>query len=133
MEVAPNERPPVCKVMDFGKFKYSQKKRASKQKQHQVQVKEIRVRPKTGDHDIDTKVAKAREFLEHNDKVQVNVLFRGNGQRKVSVGYVADAPLWKPTWRGVPPPPVGAPPSPRHRPSTLPARRPCQRPVSGRA
>ncbi len=56
VEVAPNERPPVCKIMDFGKFKYSQKKRASKQKQHQVQVKEIRVRPKTGDHDIEVKV-----------------------------------------------------------------------------
>src|SRR4030088_3268262 len=77
VEVAPNERPPVCRIMDFGKFKYSQKKRASKQKQHQVQVKEIRVRPKTGDHDIDVKVKRAREFLEHKDKVQVNVLFRG--------------------------------------------------------
>ena len=77
VEVAPNERPPVCKVMDYGKFKYSQKKRASKQKQHQVQVKEIRVRPKTGDHDIETKVNQARGFLAHKDKVIVSVVFRG--------------------------------------------------------
>ena len=86
VEVAPNERPPVCKVMDFGKFKYSQKKRASKQKQHQVQVKEIRVRPKTGDHDIEVKVKRAREFLEHKDKVQVNVLFRGRELAHIDEG-----------------------------------------------
>ena len=77
VEVAANERPPVCKIMDYGKFKYEQKKRTSKQKTHQVQVKEIRVRPKTGDHDIEVKVKRAREFLEHKDKVLVNVLFRG--------------------------------------------------------
>jgi translation initiation factor IF-3 len=86
VEVAPNERPPVCKIMDFGKFKYSQKKRASKQKQHQVQVKEIRVRPKTGDHDIEVKVKRAREFLEHKDKVQVNVLFRGRELAHIDEG-----------------------------------------------
>src|SRR5882762_16856 len=86
VEVAPNERPPVCRVMDFGKFKYSQKKRASKQKQHQVQVKEIRVRPKTGDHDIEVKVKRAREFLEHKDKVQVNVLFRGRELAHIDEG-----------------------------------------------
>ena len=56
VEVAANERPPVCKIIDFGKFKYTQKKKLSKQKQHQVHIKEIRVRPKTGDHDIETKV-----------------------------------------------------------------------------
>lgn len=86
VEVAPNERPPVCKIMDFGKFKYSQKKRASKQKQHQVQVKEIRVRPKTGDHDIEVKVKRAREFLEHKDKVLVNVLFRGRELAHIDEG-----------------------------------------------
>ena len=96
VEVAPNERPPVCKIMDFGKFKYSQKKRASKQKQHQVQVKEIRVRPKTGDHDIETKVAQARKFLEHNDKVQVTVLFRGREMQHQQEGRrVLDAILEK--------------------------------------
>ncbi len=86
VEVAPNERPPVCKIMDFGKFKYSQKKKASKQKQHQVRVKEIRVRPKTGDHDIEVKVKRAREFLEHKDKVLVNVLFRGRELAHIDEG-----------------------------------------------
>ena len=86
VEIQPNADPPVCKIMDFGKFKYSQKKRASKQKQHQVQVKEIRVRPKTGDHDIEVKVKRAREFLEHKDKVLVNVLFRGRELAHIDEG-----------------------------------------------
>src|SRR4029078_8456544 len=77
VEVAANERPPVCKIMDYGKFNYEQNKRVTKQKTHQVKVKEIRVRPKTGDHDIEVKVKRAREFLEHKDKVLVNVLCRG--------------------------------------------------------
>lgn len=78
VEVAPNVRPPVCKIMDFGKFKYEQKKKQTKStKQHQQQVKEIRLRPKTGDHDIEFKVKQARTFLADGDKVKVNVLFRG--------------------------------------------------------
>lgn len=78
VEVAPNERPPVCRIMDYGKFKYEQKKKATRNtKQHQVQVKEIRLRPKTGDHDIDFKVKRARGFLEGKDKVKVNIIFRG--------------------------------------------------------
>ena len=78
VEVAPLERPPVCKIMDYGKFRYQQSRKGAKtQKVHQQKLKEIRVRPKTGDHDIDTKVNQARKFLEHNDKVLVTVLFRG--------------------------------------------------------
>jgi len=78
VEVAPNVRPPVCRIMDYGKFKYEQKKKFSKNtKQHQVQVKEIRLRPKTGNHDIDFKIKRARQFLEHKDKVKINVIFRG--------------------------------------------------------
>jgi translation initiation factor IF-3 len=77
VEVAPNERPPVCKIMDFGKFKYQQKKRQHKTHTHQAKIKEIRVRPKTGEHDIQVKVNRAREFLEHKDKVVVQVVFRG--------------------------------------------------------
>jgi translation initiation factor IF-3 len=78
VEVAPNERPPVCRIMDYGKFKYEQKRRLSKSaKQHQVQLKEIRLRPKTGEHDIDFKVKRARTFLEQKDKVKINVMFRG--------------------------------------------------------
>jgi translation initiation factor IF-3 len=86
VEVAPGERPPVCKIMDYGKFKYDQKKKTAKQKTHQVQVKEIRVRPKTGDEDIRVKVRKAREFLEHKDKVLVNVLFRGRELAHIDEG-----------------------------------------------
>lgn len=78
VEVAPNERPPVCRIMDYGKFKYEQKRKHSNStKQHQVQLKEIRLRPKTGDHDIDFKVKQAREFLVHKDKVKLNVIFKG--------------------------------------------------------
>ena len=86
VEVAPNERPPVCKIIDYGKFKYTQKKKLSKQKQHQVQVKEIRVRPKTGDHDIEVKVKRAREFLDNKDKVLVNVMFRGRELAHIDEG-----------------------------------------------
>ncbi|MDX1970079.1 MAG: translation initiation factor IF-3 [Planctomycetaceae bacterium] len=78
VEVAPNERPPVCRIMDYGKFKYEQKKKHSNStKQHQVQLKEIRLRPKTGEHDIEFKIKQAREFLSHKDKVKLNVIFRG--------------------------------------------------------
>lgn len=79
VEVSPNDRPPVCRIMDYGKFKYEQKKRLSQKsnKQHQTQLKEIRLRPKTGQHDIDFKVKRAKEFLSQNDKVKVNVIFRG--------------------------------------------------------
>jgi len=77
VEVAPNERPPVCRIMDYGKFKYQQKKRQHKGHSHHTKIKEIRVRPKTGEHDINVKVNKAREFLEHKDKVIVTVIFRG--------------------------------------------------------
>jgi translation initiation factor IF-3 len=77
VEVAPTERPPVCRIMDFGKFKYQQKKRQHKSHAHQAKIKEIRVRPKTGDHDIEVKVNRAREFLTHKDKVIVSVIFRG--------------------------------------------------------
>jgi len=79
VEVSPNDRPPVCRIMDYGKFKYEQKKRLSQKssKAHQIQVKEIRLRPKTGQHDIDFKVKRAIEFLNQKDKVKVNVIFRG--------------------------------------------------------
>lgn len=78
VEVAPNERPPVCRILDYGKFKYEQKKRTQKtQKSHQTQIKEIRLRPKTGDHDIEFKMKRARTFLEERDKVKLNVFFRG--------------------------------------------------------
>ncbi len=86
VEVAPNERPPVCRIMDFGKFKYQQKKRQHKSQAHQVRIKEIRVRPKTGDHDLQTKVNHAREFLAEKNKVIVTVVFRGREMAHVEEG-----------------------------------------------
>lgn len=77
VEVAPNSRPPVCRIMDYGKFKYRQSKRSSRGKHHEVHMKEVRIRPKTEQHDRDFKIKRAREFLESGDKVTVNMLFRG--------------------------------------------------------
>src|SRR5207245_1335022 len=78
VEVAAGERPPVCKILDYGKQQFLNSQKANKAGKVRAQkLKEIRVRPKTGDHDVETKVARARRFLEHNDKVQVTVLFRG--------------------------------------------------------
>ena len=95
VEVSATERPPVCKIMDYGKFKYSQSKKTH-QKTHQQKLKEIRVRPKTGDHDIDTKVQQALKFLEHNDKVQITLTFRGREMQHHEEGRrVMDAILAK--------------------------------------
>ncbi|HMY21704.1 MAG TPA: translation initiation factor IF-3 [Polyangium sp.] len=76
VEVAPNDRPPVCRIMDYGKFKYEKKKK-SHMHVHHTKTKEIRLRPKTGDHDIDFKVKQAIGFLQHKDKVQISVVFKG--------------------------------------------------------
>ena len=86
VEVAPNERPPVCRIMDFGKFKYQQKKRQHRGHSHQSKIKEIRVRPKTGEHDIEVKLNRARVFLEHKDKVIVSVIFRGREMAHIEEG-----------------------------------------------
>jgi len=86
VEVAPQERPPVCKILDYGKFRYQQSRKGTKTKVHQQKVKEIRVRPKTGEHDVDTKINQARRFLEHKDKVLVNVLFRGRELQHIEEG-----------------------------------------------
>jgi translation initiation factor IF-3 len=86
VEVAPNERPPVCRIMDFGKFKYQQKKKHGKSHSHQSKIKEIRFRPKTGEHDIDFKLNQARGFLSHKDKVIVSVVFRGREIAHVDEG-----------------------------------------------
>ena len=95
VEVAADERPPVCKILDYGKtrFKNSQKGNPATKVRKQ-RLKEIRVRPKTGDHDIDTKIAHARKFLEHNNKVQVTVIFRGREMQHQEEGRrVLDAVL----------------------------------------
>ncbi len=79
VEISPTAKPPVCKIMDYGKYKYEQKKKAqqSKAKQHNMQVKEVRLRPKTDTHDIEVKKRKARKFLEEGNKVCFMVIFRG--------------------------------------------------------
>ncbi|MFN1833743.1 translation initiation factor IF-3 [Balneola sp. MJW-20] len=79
VEVAPDARPPVCKVIDFGKYMYEKKKKEkeAKKKQHTVTVKELRFRPNTDDHDLEFKTRHAREFLEGGDKVKATVQFRG--------------------------------------------------------
>ena len=88
VEIAPNQRPPVCRIMDFGKYKYEEKKKeqASRRKQHQVQIKELRVRPGTGDHDLQVKMKQARQFLSDGDKVLVCCLFRGRQIAHKEVG-----------------------------------------------
>lgn len=79
VEIAPTAKPPVCKIMDFGKYIYEQskKEKINKKKQHTVVVKEIRMRPKTDVHDLDFKVKHARAFLEQKHKVKFTVQFRG--------------------------------------------------------
>ncbi len=79
VEVNPKAQPPVCKIMDYGKFKYDEKKRANeaKKRQNKIEIKEVKMRPKTDDHDIDFKVKHVRRFLEDNNKVKITVRFRG--------------------------------------------------------
>jgi translation initiation factor IF-3 len=86
VEVAPAEKPPVCRIMDFGKFKYQQKKKQHKTHVHHTKIKEIRVRPKTGQHDIDFKVNQAKNFLLHKDKVVVSLVFRGREMAHIEEG-----------------------------------------------
>jgi len=97
VEVAPDERSPVCRLLDYGKMRFQHSQRGNKSgKVRQQKLKEIRLRPKTGDHDVDTKVAQARKFLEHNDKVLVTVLFRGREIQHQEEGRrVLDAVLEK--------------------------------------
>ena len=85
VEIVPNEVPPVCKIMDFGKHKYAQSKKAH-QKTHQQKLKELRVRPKTGVHDVDTRVNQALKFLEQGDKVLLKVQFRGREMQHIEEG-----------------------------------------------
>ncbi|MFT7641157.1 MAG: translation initiation factor IF-3 [Pirellulaceae bacterium] len=86
VEVAPDEKPPVCRIMDYGKYKYEKNKKKASSKSHQTKTKEIRLRPKTGEHDIDFKVKKAINFLKHKDKVQVTVIFRGREMAHIEEG-----------------------------------------------
>ncbi len=79
VEVSPTAKPPVCKIMDFGKFKYQQSKKANeaKKKQKQIEIKEVKFRPGTEDHDYQVKLRNATRFLEAGDKVKITLRFRG--------------------------------------------------------
>ena len=77
VEVSADARPPICRIMDYGKVQYEQKKKQNQGTKHRVQLKQIRLRAKTGQHDIDFKVRKARDFLARKHKLKINVLFRG--------------------------------------------------------
>jgi translation initiation factor IF-3 len=88
VEISPNTIPPVCKILDYGKFRYEKQKQVkiNKKKQHTVQVKEIRLRPNTGDHDLTTKLMKAQKFLLNGDKLKVTVMFRGREMARRQAG-----------------------------------------------
>jgi translation initiation factor IF-3 len=92
VEVNPKASPPVCKILDFGKFKYEEKKRAreAKRKQTVVEVKEIKLRPKTDDHDLNVKLRATRAFLEGGNKVKITVRFRG---REITHPQIAERQL----------------------------------------
>lgn len=85
VEVSPNERPPVCRIMDYGKHKYNLAKK-QKQRHHEQKIKEVRLRPKTDPHDKDIKLKRARGFLEQGDRVQFTMLFRGRERFHHDVG-----------------------------------------------
>jgi translation initiation factor IF-3 len=89
VEVAANVRPPVCRILDYGKYKYEQNRRArkAKKKQHQMQLKEVKMRPKIEEHDYGFKVQHAREFLEGRDKVKLTVMFRGREMAHPELGH----------------------------------------------
>jgi len=88
VEVAPTARPPVCRIMDFGKYKYEQAKKAkeSRKKQHTVDLKEMRYRPKIEEHDFDFKTRHVKQFLEEGNKVRCFVLFRGRERAHTEFG-----------------------------------------------
>lgn len=89
VEVAPNADPPVCRIMDYGKFKYQASKKAqeSKKKSRAVQVKEIRLRPRTEEHDLGFKLKNLKKFLEKKDRVKITVLFRGREMSYMDKGF----------------------------------------------
>jgi translation initiation factor IF-3 len=86
VEVAADSRPPVCRIMDYGKYRYQQKKRQNKGHVHQTKIKEVWLHPKTGEHDLIVKVNKAKEFLSNKDKVQITVKFRGRENAHIEEG-----------------------------------------------
>ena len=91
VEVSPTAVPPVCRIMDYGKFKYQQSKKLqeARKKQVQVQVKEVKLRPKTDEHDLLFKIRHVRRFLEEGNKAKITVVFRGREITHMNLGQVA--------------------------------------------
>ncbi len=90
VEISPNAKPPVCKILDYGKFKYEEQKREqqSKKKQHVVKIKEIRLRPRIDQHDLETKVNMGRKFLKDGCKLKVTLMFRGREMSRLDLGEI---------------------------------------------
>ena len=88
IEIAPNGRPPVCKMVDYGKLKYEKKKKQqqSKKKQHVIKIKEIRLRPRIEEHDLMTKLNQGRKFLSDGAKLKVTLMFRGRELSRMDLG-----------------------------------------------
>jgi len=88
LEVSPNTKPSVCKIVDYGKLKYEakKKKQLSKKKQHVVKVKEIRLRPRIDEHDLQTKLGMGRKFLNDGAKLKVTLMFRGRELSRIDLG-----------------------------------------------
>ena len=86
VEVSPNDEPPVCRIMDYGKWKYRRRKKVGKVKSHTPVLKEIRLRPKTGEHDQQVKIKHAREFMTKGDKVLFSMRFRGREMAHYDLG-----------------------------------------------
>jgi len=88
VEVAPMARPPVCRIMDYGKFKYEEQRKAreARKKQHHVQLKEVKMRPGIEEHDFEFKTRHARRFLEEGNKVKVTMMFRGRQMAHPELG-----------------------------------------------
>lgn len=88
VEISPNAEPPVCKILDYGKYKYEQQKKANeaKKKQKTADVKEIKMRPAIGDHDYEVKLKAARKFIENGDKLKVTLRFRGREMAHMQLG-----------------------------------------------
>lgn len=91
VEVSPNANPPVCRIMDYGKYKYQQSKRLqeAKKKQIQIQLKEVKLRPKTDEHDLAFKIKHVRRFLEEGNKAKISVIFRGREITHMELGQSA--------------------------------------------
>lgn len=89
VEISADAKPPVCKIMDFGKFRYKQQMKAkkSKKKQHKVKLKEVRFRPRIDSHDLEMKVEHARKFLEKGNSVKLTVMFRGREMAHKEIGF----------------------------------------------